>query len=389
MDRKEREFMEKLKLITVLGTRPEIIRLSEVIRKCDQYFEHILVHTGQNYDYRLNQIFFEDLGLRQPDYYLDAAGNDVGETIGAVIAKSYRLLSKIRPDAFLVLGDTNSALSAIAAKRLKIPIFHMEAGNRCFDENLPEETNRRIVDHISDVNLCYSEHARRYLLAEGRPKERTYVTGSPMAEVLSVNRKKIEDSRILEKLNLISGNYILLSAHREENIDQEKNFSALMHAVNDMAEHYQMPVVYSTHPRSRKRIRQSGFCFHPLVQSLEPFGFSDYNHLQLHAFCVVSDSGTLPEEASYFSSKGKPFPAVCIRTSTERPEALEKGNLILGGITSKQVRQAVDLAVKMNEARHFGTEVADYTDENVSTKVVKIIQSYTGIVNKMVWRKEA
>lgn len=380
--------MKKLKVMTVIGTRPEIIRLSEVIKKCDKYFDQILVHTGQNYDYTLNQIFFEDLGLRQPDYYLDAVGNDLGETIGNIIAKSYKLISEVKPDAFLVLGDTNSALAAISAKRLKVPIFHMEAGNRCFDENLPEETNRRIVDHIADVNLCYSEHARRYLNAEGTAKERTYVTGSPMAEVLTANMVKIMASNVLEKLGLEKGKYILLSAHREENIDNEKNFFALMEAVNQMAETYQMPIIYSTHPRSKKFIELRGFKFHPLVRSLEPFGFSDYNHLQMNAFCVVSDSGTLPEESSYFNAKGHPFPAVCIRTSTERPEAIDKGNFILGSITTDYVLQAVDMATAMNEAGDFGVEVPNYADENVSTKVVKIIQSYTGIVNKMVWRKE-
>lgn len=380
--------MSKLKVMTVIGTRPEIIRLSEVIKKCDKYFDQILVHTGQNYDYTLNQIFFEDLGLRQPDHYLEAVGEDLGETIGNIIAKSYKLMTQVRSDAFLVLGDTNSALAAISAKRLKIPIFHMEAGNRCFDENLPEETNRRIVDHIADVNLCYSEHARRYLNAEGTAKERTYVTGSPMAEVLSANMEKIEASEVLKTLGLEEGRYILLSAHREENIDQEKNFFALMEAVNSMAETYQMPIIYSTHPRSRKFIEQRGFQFHPLVRSLQPFGFSDYNHLQMKAFCVVSDSGTLPEEASYFSSQGHPFPAVCIRTSTERPEAIDKGNFILGSITGQQVLQAVDMAVKMNQEGDLGVDVPNYVDENVSTKVVKIIQSYTGIVNKMVWRKE-
>ena len=380
--------MSKLKVMTVIGTRPEIIRLSEVIKKCDKYFDQILVHTGQNYDYTLNQIFFEDLGLRQPDHYLEAVGEDLGETIGNIIAKSYKLMTQVRPDAFLVLGDTNSALAAISAKRLKIPIFHMEAGNRCFDENLPEETNRRIVDHIADVNLCYSEHARRYLNAEGTAKERTYVTGSPMAEVLSANMEKIEASEVLKTLGLEKGRYILLSAHREENIDQEKNFFALMEAVNSMAETYQMPIIYSTHPRSRKFIEQRGFQFHPLVRSLQPFGFSDYNHLQMKAFCVVSDSGTLPEEASYFSSQGHPFPAVCIRTSTERPEAIDKGNFILRSITAQQVLQAVDMAVKMNQEGDLGVDVPNYVDENVSTKVVKIIQTYTGIVNKMVWRKE-
>lgn len=380
--------MKKLKVMTVIGTRPEIIRLSEVIKKCDKYFDQILVHTGQNYDYTLNQIFFEDLGLRQPDYYLDAVGSDLGETIGNIISKSYKLIAEVKPDAFLVLGDTNSALAAISAKRLKVPIFHMEAGNRCFDENLPEETNRRIVDHIADVNLCYSEHARRYLNAEGTAKERTYVTGSPMAEVLSANMDKIMASNVLEKLGLEKGKYILLSAHREENIDNEKNFFALMEAVNQMAETYQMPIIYSTHPRSKKFIELRQFKFHPLVRSLQPFGFSDYNHLQMNAFCVVSDSGTLPEEASYFNTKGCPFPAVCIRTSTERPEAIDKGNFILGSITTDYVLQAVDMATAMNDAGDFGVEVPNYADENVSTKVVKIIQSYTGIVNKMVWRKE-
>lgn len=380
--------MKKLKVMTVIGTRPEIIRLSEVIKNCDKYFDQVLVHTGQNYDYTLNQIFFEDLGLRQPDYYLDAVGSDLGETIGNIIAKSYKLIAEVKPDAFLVLGDTNSALAAISAKRLKVPIFHMEAGNRCFDENLPEETNRRIVDHIADVNLCYSEHARRYLNAEGTAKERTYVTGSPMAEVLTANMDKIMASNVLEKLGLEKGKYILLSAHREENIDNEKNFFALMEAVNQMAETYQMPIIYSTHPRSKKFIELRNFTFHPLVRSLEPFGFSDYNHLQMNAFCVVSDSGTLPEESSYFNAKGYPFPAVCIRTSTERPEAIDKGNFILGSITTDYVLQAVDMATAMNEAGDLGVEVPNYADENVSTKVVKIIQSYTGIVNKMVWRKE-
>ncbi len=379
--------MSKLKVMTVIGTRPEIIRLSEVIKKCDKYFDQILVHTGQNYDYTLNQIFFEDLELREPDYYLDAVGSDLGETIGNIIAKSYKLMTEVKPDAFLVLGDTNSALAAISAKRLKVPIFHMEAGNRCFDENLPEETNRRIVDHIADVNLCYSEHARRYLNAEGTAKERTYVTGSPMAEVLSANIEKIEASKVLETLGLEKGKYILLSAHREENIDDERNFFALMEAVNSMAENYQMPIIYSTHPRSKKKIEERGFQFHPLVRSLQPFGFSDYNHLQMNAFCVVSDSGTLPEEASYFNTKGHTFPAVCIRTSTERPEAIDKGNFILGSITTEQVLQAVDMAVKMNAEGDLGVDVPNYVDENVSTKVVKIIQSYTGIVNKMVWRK--
>ena len=379
--------MKRLKLMTIIGTRPEIIRLSEVIKKCDTYFEHILVHTGQNWDYALNEIFFEDLDLRQPDHYLDAVGNDLGETIGNIISKSYQLMVKIQPDALLILGDTNSALSAISAKRLKIPIFHMEAGNRCFDENLPEETNRRIVDHIADVNLCYSEHARRYLNAEGTAKERTYVTGSPMAEVLSTHLKKIKSSQVLKKLGLESKKYILLSAPRDENIDNEKNFFELMSAVNAMAEIYQIPVIYSTHPRSRKFIEQRAFQFHPLVRTLEPFGFSDYNNLQLNAFCVVSDSGTLPEESAYLNTQGMAFPAVCIRTSTERPEALDKGNFVMGSITAKQVLQAVDLAVEMQKNGDCGVAAPDYVDENVSVKVVKLIQSYTGIVDRMVWRK--
>ncbi|MCI9152222.1 UDP-N-acetylglucosamine 2-epimerase (non-hydrolyzing) [Lachnospiraceae bacterium] len=380
--------MDKLKVMTIVGTRPEIIRLSETIKKCDKYFNHILVHTGQNWDYALNEIFFEDLELRQPDIYLDAVGENLGETIGNIIAKSYKILMEIQPDALLILGDTNSALSAIAAKRLKIPIFHMEAGNRCFDENLPEETNRRIVDHIADVNLCYSEHARRYLNMEGTAKERTYVVGSPMAEVLSANLEKIRQSKVLDTLELESGRYILLSAHREENIDTERNFFALMDAVNAMAETYQIPVIYSVHPRSRKFIEARHFKFHPLVRTLQPFGFSDYNHLQMNAYCVVSDSGTLPEESSYFNRKGFPFPAVCVRTSTERPEAIDKGNFIIGSITTEQVLQAVDMAVEMRANEDDGVDVPDYIDENVSTKVVKIIQSYTGIVNKMVWRKK-
>lgn len=374
--------VKKLKVMTILGTRPEIIRLSEVIRKFDKYFEHILVHTGQNWDYQLNKIFFEDLGIREPDVYLEVVGCNLGETIGNIITRSYNTMQEYMPDALLVLGDTNSALSAISAKRLKIPIFHMEAGNRCFDENLPEETNRRIVDHISDVNLCYSEHARRYLMMEGTAKERTYVTGSPMAEVLSVNIDKIRSSKILETLNLEKGKYILLSAHREENIDIEGNFMALMNAVNAMAETYDMPVIYSTHPRSAKFIEQRDFRFHPNVRSLQPFSFTDYNQLQINAFCVVSDSGTIPEEASYFK-----FPAVSVRTSTERPEALDKGNFIIGSITTEQVLQAVDLAVTMHRNGDLGVPTPDYVDENVSTKVVKIIQSYTGIVNRNVWRK--
>lgn len=380
--------MSKLKLMTIIGTRPEIIRLSAVIKKCDVYFEQILVHTGQNYDYCLNQVFFDNLGLREPDYYLDAVGDDLGETIGNIIAKSYKLMAEEKPDALLILGDTNSCLSAISAKRLHIPIFHMEAGNRCFDECLPEETNRRIVDHISDINMCYSEHARRYLNAEGTAKERTYVTGSPMAEVLHSNLKKIEESNVLEKLGLTAGHYILLSAHREENIDTEKNFMNLMNAVNAMAEKYNMPILYSCHPRSRKYIEQRGFVFDERVIRHEPLGFHDYNHLQMNAFAVVSDSGTLPEESSFFLSAGHPFPAVCIRTSTERPEALDKADFILAGITTEQVLQAVDTAVEMNRNGDYGIPVPYYTEENVSTKVVKIIQSYVGVVNKMIWRKE-
>ncbi len=375
--------MSKLKLMTIVGTRPEIIRLSEVIKKCDKYFDQTLVHTGQNWDYTLNKIFFEDLDLRSPDIYLNSVGDDLGETIGNIISQSYKIISEKKPDALLVLGDTNSTLSAICAKRLKVPIFHMEAGNRCFDENLPEETNRRIVDHIADVNMCYSEHARRYLNAEGTAKERTFVTGSPMAEVLSANLEKIKNSKILDTLGLEKGKYILLSAHREENIDDEQNFMALMNAVNAMAETYKIPIIYSTHPRSANIINKRGFKFHPLVKNLKPFGFSDYNHLQLNSFCVVSDSGTLPEESAYFRS----FPAVCIRTSTERPEALDKGVFILGSITTEQVLSAVDTAVEMQKNGDTALPVPNYTDENVSTKVVKLIQSYTGIVNKMVWRK--
>ena len=379
--------MGKLTLMTVIGTRPEIIRLSEVIKKCDKYFNQILVHTGQNYDYTLNQVFFEDLGLRAPDYYLDAVGNDLGETIGNIIAKSYALMVETRPDAILVLGDTNSCLSVIGAKRLHIPIFHMEAGNRCFDECLPEETNRRIVDVTADVNMCYSEHARRYLNAAGVPRERTYVTGSPMAEVLHANLDKIQASRVHERLGLEKGKYILLSAHREENIDTEKNFFSLMNAVNAMAEKYDMPILYSCHPRAKKYIEQRGFVFDKRVIRHEPLGFHDYNCLQMNAYAVVSDSGTLPEESSFFLSVGNPFPAVCIRTSTERPEAMDKGNFILAGITGEQVLSAVDTAVLMNENGDYGIPVPDYTEENVSVKVVKIIQSYTGIVDRMVWRK--
>ncbi len=379
--------MSKLKLMTIIGTRPEIIRLAAVIKKCDKYFDQILVHTGQNYDYELNQVFFDDLGLRAPDFYLDAVGKDLGETIGNIIAKSYALMVEQKPDALLILGDTNSCLSAIGAKRLHIPIFHMEAGNRCFDECLPEETNRRIVDHIADVNLCYSEHARRYLNSEGTAKERTYVTGSPMAEVLHENLEQIKASNILERLGLEKGKYILLSAHREENIDTEQNFFNLMNAVNAMAEKYDMPILYSCHPRSAKFIAQRGFVFDKRVIQNKPLGFHDYNNLQMNAFAVVSDSGTLPEESSFFLSVGNPFPAVCIRTSTERPEALDKGNFILAGITTEQVLQAVDTAVEMNANGDWGIPVPNYTDENVSTKVVKLIQSYTGVVNKMVWRK--
>ncbi|MBR3791123.1 MAG: UDP-N-acetylglucosamine 2-epimerase (non-hydrolyzing) [Clostridia bacterium] len=380
--------MSKLKLMTIVGTRPEIIRLSAVIKACDKYFDQILVHTGQNYDYTLNQVFFDDLGLRAPDYYLNAVGENLGQTIGNIIAKSYELMAQVKPDALLILGDTNSCLSAIGAKRLHIPIFHMEAGNRCKDECLPEETNRRIVDIISDVNLAYSEHARKYLHECGLPKERTYVTGSPMAEVLHSNLEKIKASNILEKLGLEKKKYILLSAHREENIDTEKNFFSLMNAVNAMAEKYDMPILYSCHPRSKKFIEQRGFEFDKRVIKHEPLGFHDYNNLQMNAFCVVSDSGTLPEESSFFLSVGNPIPAVCIRTSTERPEALDRGNFILAGITTEQVLQAVDTAVMMNENGDLGLPVNDYVDENVSSKVVKLIQSYTGVVNKMVWRKD-
>ncbi|MDR0890357.1 MAG: UDP-N-acetylglucosamine 2-epimerase (non-hydrolyzing) [Oscillospiraceae bacterium] len=379
--------MAKLKLMTIVGTRPEIIRLSAVIKKCDVYFELILVHTGQNYDYELNQIFFDDLGLRAPDRYLDAVGAHLGETIGNIIAKSYALLCELKPDALLILGDTNSCLSAIAAKRLHIPIFHMEAGNRCFDECLPEETNRRIVDHIADVNLCYSEHARRYLNAEGTPRERTYVVGSPMAEVLSNNLDAIRASNVLAQLGLEENRYILLSAHREENIDTQENFLSLMQAVNALAERYEMPILYSCHPRSAKMIEKSGFVFHPLVRRNKPLGFHEYNHLQMHAAAVVSDSGTLPEEAAFFAANGNPFPAVCIRTSTERPEAMDKGNFILAGITTTQVLQAVETAIAMNNNNDVGSDVPDYSARNVSTRVVKLIQSYTGVVDRMVWRK--
>lgn len=377
----------RLKLLIIVGTRPEIIRLSAVITKCRKYFDTILAHTGQNYDYNLNGVFFKDLKLNNPEAYLNAVGADLGETVGNIIAKSYQLMVDIKPDALLVLGDTNSCLSAIGAKRLHIPIFHMEAGNRCKDECLPEETNRRIVDIISDVNMAYSEHARRYLADCGLPKERTYVTGSPMSEVLRNNLNEIENSDIHKKLNLEKGKYILLSAHREENIDTEKNFVSLFKAINKMAEKYDMPILYSCHPRSRKRLENSGFNLDKRIIQHEPLGFHDYNCLQMNAFCVVSDSGTLPEEASFFTSVGHPFPAVCIRTSTERPEALDKGGFTLAGIDENSLLQAVQIAVEMNLNGDYGLPVPDYLDENVSTKVVKIIQSYTGIVNKMVWRK--
>ena len=377
----------KLKLLIIVGTRPEIIRLSAVIKKCRKYFDTILAHTGQNYDYNLNGVFFRDLELEDPEVYLDAVGADLGETMGNIIAKSYQLMAEIKPDAVLVLGDTNSCLSVIGAKRLHIPIFHMEAGNRCKDECLPEETNRRIVDIISDVNLAYSEHARKYLHDCGLPKERTYVTGSPMAEVLHANLASIEASDVHARLGLQKGRYILLSAHREENIDTEKNFFSLFNAINAMAEKYDMPILYSCHPRSRKRLEATGFRLDPRVRMNEPLGFHDYNCLQMNAFAVVSDSGTLPEESSFFTSVGHPFPAVCIRTSTERPEALDKGCFVLAGIDEGHLLQAVDTAVQMNLDGDDGIPVPDYVEENVSTKVVKLIQSYTGVVDKMVWRK--
>ena len=377
----------RLKLLIIVGTRPEIIRLSAIITKCRIYFDTILAHTGQNYDYTLNGIFFKDLKLADPEVYMNAVGDDLGATMGNIIDASYKLMVKTRPDAVLVLGDTNSCLSVIGAKRLHIPIFHLEAGNRCKDECLPEETNRRIVDIISDVNMCYSEHARRYLAENGLPKERTFVVGSPMAEVLHKNLNEIESSDILKRLNLKKGKYILLSAHREENIDTEKNFLSLFNAINAMAEKYDMPVLYSCHPRSRKRIEESNFKLDSRVIRHDPLGFHDYNSLQMNAFAVVSDSGTLPEESSYFTSIGHPFPAVCIRTSTERPEALDKGLFILAGIDKKSLLQAVETAVEMNKNEDNGIPVPDYTNENVSTKVVKIIQSYTGVVDKMVWRK--
>lgn len=376
----------KLKLLIIVGTRPEIIRLSAVINKCRKYFDTILAHTGQNYDYNLNGVFFRDLKLTDPEVYMDAVGDDLGATVGNIINCSYKLMNKIKPDALLILGDTNSCLSAIAAKRLHVPIFHMEAGNRCKDECLPEETNRRIVDIISDVNLAYSEHARRYLHECGLPKERTYVTGSPMAEVLHKNLVEIEASDVLERLGLETKNYILLSAHREENIDTEKNFISLFTAINKMAEKYDMPILYSCHPRSRNRLEKSGFVLDKRVIRNEPLGFHDYNKLQMNAYAVVSDSGTLPEESSFFTSIGRPFPAVCIRTSTERPEALDKACFVLAGIDEKSLLQAVSTAVDMNDSCDYGVPVPDYIEENVSTKVVKIIQSYTGVVNKMVWR---
>ena len=378
----------KLKLLIIVGTRPEIIRLAAVITKCRRYFDTVLAHTGQNYDYNLNGIFFRDLQLADPEVYMDAVGDDLGATVGNIINCSYKLMAQIKPDALLILGDTNSCLSAIAAKRLHIPIFHMEAGNRCKDECLPEETNRRIVDIISDVNMCYSEHARRYLAENGLPKERTYVTGSPMAEVLHANLPQIEASDIHARLGLKKGGYMLLSAHREENIDTDKNFKSLFGAINAIAEKYDMPILYSCHPRSKKRLEQSGFELDSRVIRHEPLGFHDYNCLQMNAAAVISDSGTLPEESSFFTSIGHPFPAVRIRTSTERPEALDKAGFILAGIDAKSLIQAVDTALAMNADKDFGTPVPAYTDENVSTKVVKIIQSYTGIVNKMVWRKE-
>ena len=377
----------KLKLLIIVGTRPEIIRLAAVINKCREYFDCLLAHTGQNYDYNLNGVFFKDLGIKDPDVYLNAVGNDLGETMGNIIAKSYQLMAEVKPDAVLVLGDTNSCLSVIGAKRLHIPIFHMEAGNRCKDECLPEETNRRIVDIISDVNLAYSEHARRYLADCGLPKERTYVTGSPMAEVLHNNLDNIKASKIHEKLGLTKGKYILLSAHREENIDTEKNFNSLFTAINKMAEKYDMPILYSCHPRSKKRLEESGFKLDKRVIQHEPLGFHDYNCLQMNAFAVVSDSGTLPEESSFFTSIGNPFPAICIRTSTERPEALDKACFVLAGIDEDGLLQAIDTAVEMNKNGDYGIPVPDYVEENVSTKVVKIIQSYTNVVNKMVWRK--
>ena len=374
--------MAKFKLLTIIGTRPEIIKLSEIMKKCDEYFNNKIVHTGQNYDYNLNEIFFNELNVRAPDYYLGVAGNNLGQTIGNIIEKSYEIMLELKPNALLVLGDTNSCLSVISAKRLKIPIFHLEAGNRCFDENLPEELNRKIVDHTSDINMCYTEHARRYLESEGILKERIFVVGSPMAEILKANIQKIQSSNILQELNLETKKYILLSAHREENIDNENNFNILMNTINAIAEKYDMPVIYSIHPRSKKMIEQRNFIFHNNIRTLKPFGFSSFNCLQINAFCVISDSGTLPEEASYFK-----FPAVSLRTSTERPEAIDKGNFIIGGIGTEHVLQAIDLSVSMASNKDIGINVLDYIDENVSTKVIKIIQSYTEIVNQLVWRK--
>lgn len=375
--------MQKLKVMTIIGTRPEIIRLSSCIKACDRYFDHKLVHTGQNWDYTLNQVFFDDLGLRAPDYYLDSVGNNLGETMGNIIAKSYEILQKEKPDALLILGDTNSALSAISAKRLKIPIFHMEAGNRCFDQNVPEEINRKIVDHIADINLPYTEHSRRYLLSEGIKKEHIFVTGSPMQEVLQAHMEKIDLSDILEQLGLESGKYILISAHREENIDNEANFFSLMTAVNNIAERYNMPVIYSTHPRSKKFIEQRNFKFHPMVRSLKPFGFLDYNKLQKHSFCVLSDSGTLSEESAILG-----FAGILLRTSTERPEVLDKGTVVIGGIKDSDIEQAIELAKAMQDNHEATVLAPDYVDVNVSVKIVKIIQSYTKIIDRFVWEKE-
>jgi len=374
--------MEKLKVMTIIGTRPEIIRLSEVIKACDRYFNHHLVHTGQNYDYELNEVFFEELGIREPDHFLEAVGDHLGDTIGNIISKSYQLLAEEMPDALLILGDTNSALCSIAAKRLKIPIFHMEAGNRCFDQNVPEEINRKIVDHISDINLPYTEHSRRYLLSEGIRKEHIFVTGSPMTEVIKKHKEKIENSNVLEELDLEKDNYFLVSAHREENVDNEENFLSLMNALNDIAEKYQMPIVYSTHPRSKKRIEERGFKFHPLVKQLKPFGFFDYNKLQLNSFCTLSDSGTLSEESAILG-----FPGVLIRTSTERPEVLDKGTVVIGGITEKDIVQAVDLSRNMKKNNEKTYLADDYQDDNVSVKVVKLIQSYAKIIDDVIWRK--
>ena len=374
--------MKKIKLITIIGTRPEIIRLSETIKACDKYFNHVLVHTGQNWDYELNRVFFDDLGIREPDYYLNVAGTNLGETIGNIISKSYEVLEKVKPDALLILGDTNSCLSAIAAKRLKVPIFHMEAGNRCFDQNVPEEINRKIVDHTADINLPYTEHSRRYLLSEGIRKEHIFVTGSPMAEVIGKNLQKIKESKILDKLGLEPQKYIVVSAHREENIDNEKNFKSLMNTLNNIAEIYQVPLVYSTHPRSWKKIEERGFKFHPLIKQLKPFGYFDYNKLQLDSFCVLSDSGTLSEESAILG-----FPGVLIRTSTERPEVLDKGTVVIGGIREKEIVQSVNLVRTMWENKEPMVLAADYVDENTSVKVVKIIQSYTSIINKVTWNK--